>query len=73
MASEVASSDGASPTNRATPQGGILEGQDPSVYDSKNPITLFIVQVCFPPPPSSFLVFGRPGQSSRARELESAG
>jgi hypothetical protein len=30
---------------RATPQGGILEGVNPSVYDPKNPIILFIIQV----------------------------
>lgn len=34
-----------SPANRAPPQGGILEGADPSVYDPKNPINLFIIQV----------------------------
>ncbi|KAB8337254.1 hypothetical protein FH972_021556 [Carpinus fangiana] len=34
----------ASSTNRATPQGGILEGSDPSHYDPKNPIILFIIQ-----------------------------
>jgi len=34
----------ASSTLRARPQGGILEGEDPSVYDSKNPIILFIIQ-----------------------------
>ncbi|KAE8155263.1 Sodium/hydrogen exchanger family-domain-containing protein [Aspergillus avenaceus] len=31
-------------TNRATPQGGILEGGNPSHYDSKNPIVIFIIQ-----------------------------
>jgi hypothetical protein len=31
---------------RVTPQGGILEGANPSEYDSKNPIILFIIQVC---------------------------
>lgn len=31
--------------NKATPQGGILEGGNPSTYDPKNPITLFIIQV----------------------------
>ncbi|CAK1354212.1 unnamed protein product [Cercospora beticola] len=30
--------------NRAPPQGGILEGIDPTHYDSKNPIILFIIQ-----------------------------
>ncbi|RFU36238.1 hypothetical protein B7463_g50, partial [Scytalidium lignicola] len=31
-------------SNRATPQGGILEGSNPSTYDPKNPIFLFIIQ-----------------------------
>ncbi len=35
----------ASSTVRATPQGGVLEGGNPSVYDPKNPIILFIIQV----------------------------
>ncbi|KAL4930143.1 Kha1p [Aspergillus undulatus] len=30
--------------NRAPPQGGILEGGDPSRYDPKNPIVIFIIQ-----------------------------
>ncbi|KAK3071057.1 hypothetical protein LTR53_009343 [Teratosphaeriaceae sp. CCFEE 6253] len=34
----------ATSTLRAAPQGGILEGGDPSQYDSKNPIILFIIQ-----------------------------
>jgi len=39
----------ASATNtvRATPQGGILEGANPSSYDPKNPIIMFIIQVSF--------------------------
>jgi len=40
----TASAASASSTLRARPQGGILEGEDPSVYDSKNPIILFIIQ-----------------------------
>jgi hypothetical protein len=45
-----------SATQRATPQGGILEGSNPSKYDPKNPIFLFIIQVCctsilYPPAP----------------------
>lgn len=32
---------------RAAPQGGILEGGNPTHYDSKNPIVLFIIQVIF--------------------------
>ena len=31
--------------NRAAPQGGIIEGANPSHYDPKNPIVLFIIQV----------------------------
>jgi hypothetical protein len=41
----AASAASASSTLRARPQGGILEGEDPSVYDAKNPIILFIIQV----------------------------
>jgi hypothetical protein len=37
----------ASSTLRAPPQGGILEGGNPSNYDPKNPIILFIIQVGF--------------------------
>lgn len=33
-------------TNRAAPQGGILEGGNPTVYSPSNPIILFIIQVC---------------------------
>jgi len=35
----------ATSTNRAVPQGGILEGGDPSKYNPKEPIILFIIQV----------------------------
>ena len=31
--------------SRAVAQGGILEGANPSKYDSKNPIIIFIIQV----------------------------
>jgi hypothetical protein len=41
----TATSSTASSTLRATPQGGILEGGNPSHYDPKNPIILFIIQV----------------------------
>ncbi|KMU90658.1 K(+) /H(+) antiporter 1 [Coccidioides immitis H538.4] len=34
----------AAPTNRATPQGGIFDHLNPSQYDPKNPLTLFIIQ-----------------------------
>jgi hypothetical protein len=44
---KVVASSSASPsaTLRATPQGGVLEGSNPSQYDPKNPIFLFIIQV----------------------------
>jgi hypothetical protein len=35
----------ATSSDRATPQGGILEGSNPSKYDPKNPLFLFIIQV----------------------------
>lgn len=35
----------ATSTTRASPQGGILEGANPSHYDPKNPIIIFIIQV----------------------------
>jgi hypothetical protein len=31
---------------KAPPQGGVLEGVNPVHFDAKNPIILFIVQVC---------------------------
>lgn len=34
-----------SSTERAPSQGGIFDGLDPSVYNPKNPIVLFIIQV----------------------------
>lgn len=34
-----------SSTNRATPQGGILEGVLPNEYSASDPIKLFIIQV----------------------------
>ena len=34
----------ATSTGRATPQGGIFEGGNPTHYDPKNPIILFIIQ-----------------------------
>ncbi|KAI9830221.1 MAG: K(+)/H(+) antiporter [Phylliscum demangeonii] len=34
----------AAATSRVVPQGGILEGGNPSQYDPKNPIVLFIIQ-----------------------------
>ncbi|KIX07737.1 uncharacterized protein Z518_02391 [Rhinocladiella mackenziei CBS 650.93] len=39
-----ASTAASSSTNRATPQGGVFEGVNPSTYDPKNPIILFIIQ-----------------------------
>ena len=32
---------------RAVHQGGILEGANPSKFNPKDPITMFIIQVCF--------------------------
>lgn len=43
---KASSSASATSTNRATPQGGILEGGNPTVYNATNPIILFIIQVC---------------------------
>ncbi|PKS12406.1 hypothetical protein jhhlp_000610 [Lomentospora prolificans] len=31
-------------SNRAPPQGGVIEGANPSVYNPKDPITIFIIQ-----------------------------
>lgn len=41
----ITASASATATSRASPQGGVLEGSNPSHYDSKNPIILFIIQV----------------------------
>ena len=41
---KTTASTSATATLRATPQGGILEGQNPTHYDTKSPITLFIIQ-----------------------------
>jgi len=38
-----------STAGRATPQGGILEGSNPTQYDAKNPIIIFIIQVSSTP------------------------
>ncbi|KXT09914.1 hypothetical protein AC579_7989 [Pseudocercospora musae] len=40
----TAASPSSTATFRATPQGGILEGGNPTHYDTKNPIILFIIQ-----------------------------
>ena len=46
MSSTAASAASASPTgNRVAPQGGVIEGLNPTTYDAKNPIVLFIIQV----------------------------
>lgn len=39
----------ANSTNVVSPQGGILEGGNPTHYDSKNPLVLFIIQVTMSP------------------------
>lgn len=45
MASSTTAAAATSTAVRATPQGGILEGGNPSEYDPKNPIVMFIIQV----------------------------
>ncbi|KAL6804315.1 Sodium/hydrogen exchanger family domain-containing protein [Trichoderma sp. SZMC 28012] len=45
MATATTASAAPTSTVRVAPQGGILEGANPSVYDPKNPITIFIIQV----------------------------
>ncbi|TEY71553.1 hypothetical protein BOTCAL_0091g00380 [Botryotinia calthae] len=40
----ASSSASATSTHRAAPQGGILEGGNPTVYSASNPIVLFIIQ-----------------------------
>jgi hypothetical protein len=42
----VAMSATASSTARAKAQGGILEGENPTQYNPKDPIIIFIIQVC---------------------------
>ncbi|PGH10130.1 hypothetical protein AJ80_07581 [Polytolypa hystricis UAMH7299] len=46
MASAQTSAASAAPSDviRATPQGGIFDGLNPTAYDPKTPITLFIIQ-----------------------------
>jgi Sodium/hydrogen exchanger family len=46
----------ASSTLRAAPQGGILEGGNPSQYNPSNPIILFIIQVRHPELPNAQLM-----------------
>lgn len=45
MATSTTTSAAPTSTVRVAPQGGILEGGNPSVYDPKNPITIFIIQI----------------------------
>lgn len=42
----AASSVSPTSTNRATPQGGVIEGILPNVYSATDPIKTFIIQVC---------------------------
>jgi hypothetical protein len=44
----VAMSATAASTARAKAQGGILEGENPTHYNPKDPIIIFIIQVCIP-------------------------
>lgn len=45
MATNATAAATANSTNVVSPQGGILEGGNPTHYDSKNPLVLFIIQV----------------------------
>ncbi|KAJ5787643.1 Cation/H+ exchanger [Penicillium paradoxum] len=44
MATSTTTAGAATSTVRVAPQGGILEGGNPSEYDPKNPLVLFIIQ-----------------------------
>ena len=44
-ATAVTAAAGNATANRAVPQGGILEHENPTIYDPKNPIIIFIIQV----------------------------
>lgn len=46
MSSTAAASAAATAVVKAPPQGGVLEGVNPVHFDAKNPIILFIIQVC---------------------------
>jgi hypothetical protein len=46
MSSIAAASAAPTAPVKAPPQGGVLEGGNPVHFDAKNPIILFIVQVC---------------------------
>jgi hypothetical protein len=50
MVTKTISGTGGTPTssNRVASQGGVLDHQDPSHFDPKNPIALFIIQVRIP-------------------------
>lgn len=45
VVTKTVSSSTTASTSRAAPQGGILEHGNPSIYDPKNPIIVFIIQV----------------------------
>lgn len=47
VVTKAAASASATPTGstKVPPQGGVIDGGNPSHYDSKNPIILFIIQV----------------------------
>ncbi|KAI5456899.1 K+/H+ antiporter 1 [Mariannaea sp. PMI_226] len=40
----TASAAAANSTNKVTPQGGVIEGANPSVYNPKDPLVIFIIQ-----------------------------
>lgn len=49
MATNATATATANSTNVVSPQGGILEGGNPTDYDPKNPLVLFIIQVDMSP------------------------
>lgn len=55
MASNATATATANSTNVVSPQGGILEGGNPTHYDSKNPLVLFIIQVAMSPSKTTVL------------------
>ncbi|KAF2089128.1 hypothetical protein K490DRAFT_64333 [Saccharata proteae CBS 121410] len=44
MASRTVSAAAATSSHKVSPQGGIIEGANPTVYNPKDPITMFIIQ-----------------------------
>lgn len=44
LITKIVSASSTAASGRAAPQGGIIEGSDPTKYDPKNPIIIFIIQ-----------------------------